>query len=76
MYCYVAVGDGSHCVFREPCGFPTDFKGDCEDGDVLVFRVNAGELFRDEAVVDVSAEVVCGKVVRFQLVDMIYCLIE
>ncbi len=73
VYCYIAVGEGSHCVFREPCGFPTDSKGNCEDGDVLVFRMDAGELFRDEAIMDVSAEVLCGKVFRIQFVDVIYC---
>ena len=65
---------GSHCVFREPCRFPSDFKGNVEDGDVLIFRVYAGELFRYEAIVDVLAEVLCDEVVCFQLVDVVYCL--
>ncbi len=66
--------EGSHGVFREPCGFPSNFKGNVEDGDVLIFRVYAGELFRYEAIVDVLAEVLCDEVLSFQLVDVIYCL--
>ena len=66
--------EGSYCVFREPCGFPSDFKGNVEDEDVLIFRVYAGELFRYEAIVDVLAEVLCDEVFCFQLVDVVYCL--
>ncbi len=74
VYSYVSVVDGSYCVFREPCGSPSDLKGNVEDGDVLIFRVYAGELFWYEAIVDVLAEVLCDEVLCFQLADVIYCL--
>ncbi len=61
----------SNCVFREPCGFLSNLKGNVEDGDVLVFRVYAGELFRCESIVDVLAEVLCGEVFCLQLADMV-----
>ena len=63
--------EGSNCVFREPCGFPSNLKGNVEDGDVLIFRVYAGELFRCEAIVDVLAEVLCDEVFCFQLIYVI-----
>ncbi len=63
--------EGSYCVFREPCRFPSNLKGNVEDGDVFIFRVYAGELFRCEAIVDVLAEVLCDEVFCFQLIDVI-----
>ncbi len=63
--------EGSYCVFREPCRFPSNLKGNVKDGDVLNFRVYAGELFRCEAIVDVLAEVLCGEVVCLQLADVV-----
>ncbi len=63
--------EGSNCVFREPCGFPSNLKGNVEDGYVLIFRVYAGGLCRCEAIVDVLAEVLCGEVFCLQLADVI-----
>ncbi len=65
MNYWVAVGEGSDSVFREPFGFPCDFEGDSEDGGVLVFRAYAGEMVWCEAVVDVLTKVFCCEVVCF-----------
>ena len=71
MNCWVAVGEGSDSVFREPCGFPCDFEGDIKDGGVLVFRTCAGEVVWCEAVV----KVFCCEVVCFELIDVIDCFV-
>ena len=75
MNCWIAVGEGSDDVLREPCSFPCDFEGDSEDGGVLVFRAYAGEVFRCEATVDVLTKVFCCEVVCLKLVYMIYCFV-
>jgi hypothetical protein len=59
----IAVGEGSNDVLREPCRFPCDFEGDSEDGGVLVFRADAGEVFRCEANMDMLLKVFSGEVV-------------
>jgi hypothetical protein len=51
-----------------------NFKGDVEDGCVLVLWIYAGKLFWRESIVDVLAEVFCGEMVSFQLVDVVNCL--
>ena len=71
MYCWVAVEEGSNDVLREPCGIPCDFERDSEDGDVLVFRADASEVFRCEATVDVLRKVVSGAIVCLQLIYVV-----
>jgi len=71
--CRVTVGEGSDSVFRESCSLPCDFEGNGKDGSVFVFRTHAREVFWCEAAVNVLAKVLCCKVVRLDLVDMIYC---
>jgi hypothetical protein len=51
-----------------------NLKEDVEDGYVLVLWMYAGKLFWYEPSVDVLAEVFCGEMVSFQLVDMVNCL--
>ncbi len=73
-YSLVAHGERSHCVFRKPGRFPLNFKGDVEDGCILILRVYAGKFFWCKSIVDVLTEVFCGELVSFQLVDMVNCL--
>ena len=75
MDCWVAVGEGSDSVFREPCGLPCDLEGDGKDGSALVFRAHASEVFWCEADVNVRAKVLYYKVVRFDLVYVVYCFV-
>ena len=67
------VGEGSDDVLRELCCFPCDFEGDdSEDRGVLVFRANAGEVFRCEATVDMLTKVFSGEVVCLKLIYIVY----
>jgi hypothetical protein len=75
VYCWIAVGKGSDGVFREPCCFPRAFKGDGEDGCVLIFWENAGKVFRYEAIVDVLAEVFRCEMVCLKLIYVVYCFV-
>ena len=75
MNCWIAVGEGSDGVLREPCSLPCDFEVDSEDGDVLVFRAYTCEVFRCEATLDVFTKVFCYEVVRLRLIYIIYCFV-
>ena len=75
MDCWVAVGDGSDSVFREPCSLPFDFEGDGKDGSVLVLRAHAGEVFWCEATVNVLAKMICCEMVCFDLVYVLYSFV-
>ena len=72
---WVAIGEVSDCVFREPSNFQCDFEEDREDGGVLIFRAYAGEVVWCEAVVDVSTKVFCCEVVCLELIYVIYCFV-
>ena len=75
MDCWIIVGEGSDCVFREPYSFLCDFEGDSKDGGVLVFRAYAREVFRCKATVDVLTHVFCCEVICLKLIYMIYCFV-
>ena len=72
MYCWVAVGEGSDDVLREPYGFPCDFEGDSENWGALIFRADASEVFRCEATVDVLTKMFSGEVVCLRLIYVVY----
>ena len=75
MDCWVAVGEGSDSVSREPCSLQYDFEGDGKYGSVLVFRAHASEVFWCEATVDVLAKMFRCEVVCFDLVYVVYSFV-
>jgi hypothetical protein len=75
MECWVAVGEGSDGVFRDPCSLPCDFEGGGKDGSVFVFRAHADEVFWCEATVDVLTKMFCCEVICFNLVYVVYCFV-
>ena len=75
MDCWVAVGEGSDSVFREPSSLPCDFEGGGKNGSVFVFRAHASEVFWCEATMDVLAEMFRCEVVCFDLVCVVYSFV-
>jgi hypothetical protein len=69
-------GDGQDGALRKPSGYPYDFEVDGYDESILIIRVDTGEMYRCEAVMDVFAESFGGEVLGFRLNYMVYHLLH